>query len=154
MAPPTSPRTPDPPWAARFVLEVDSVRLGSFTEVSGLAVTIETEQVVEGGQNQYTHTLLGRMTWPNLVFKRGITDTDSLFAWLSTFSGEKLADEGNRIRGSGGKISLFDAAGTPVREWSFLDAKPVRWTGPSFASSGSDLAMEELEVAHCGFETG
>jgi phage tail-like protein len=141
----------DPPFAGRFMFNVDGLVIGAFTEVSGLSVQIETEELAEGGQNQYTHKLPGRMKWPNLVLKRGITDTNSLFEWFAKCSGDGLAAQDNTIERHNGSISLLDAAGKPVRRWNFLDAYPVKWTGPRLAASSRDLAVEELEVCHCGF---
>ena len=42
-------RTMDPPFAGRFVFEVEGRTIGAFTEVSGLSVQIEVEDVPEGG---------------------------------------------------------------------------------------------------------
>jgi len=147
-------RTTDPPFGARFVIVVDGVEIGAFTEVSGLAVTIDVEEIAEGGQNQFTHKLLGRMKWPNLVMKRGITNSDALFQWLNTCSGDGLTGQGNKVVGKDGEVRVLTPRGQPARSWHFMDAKPVRWTGPRLAASGSDLAVEELEVAHSGFRTG
>ena len=146
-------RSPDPPWAARFVLSVDDLEIGTFTEVSGLAVSIEVEELAEGGQNQFTHKLLGRMTWPNLVLKRGITDSDALFSWLTSCSGEGFTGSGNKIKPRDGEVRLLDPSGEPARTWQFTGARPVRWAGPTFAASATDLAVEELELAHHGFQT-
>jgi phage tail-like protein len=141
----------DPPFVGRFTFNVDGLVIGAFTEVSGLSVQIETEELAEGGQNQYTHKLPGRMKWPNLVLKRGITDTDNLFEWFQKCSGDGLAAQHNTIERHNGSISLLDAAGKTVRRWNFLDAYPVKWTGPRLAATSRDLAVEELEVCHCGF---
>ena len=149
----TSSRTMDPPFAGKFVFTVDGLTIGAFTEVSGLSVQIDVEDLAEGGQNQYTHKLPGRMKWPNLVLKRGITDTDNLFAWFAKSSGDGFAGAGNRIEPRQGSIALMDAAGKPVRTWKFTDAYPVKWTGPKLAASSRDLAVEELEVCHCGFQS-
>jgi len=143
----------DPPFAGKFVFTVDGLTIGAFTEVSGLSVQIEVEELAEGGQNQYTHKLPGRMKWPNLVLKRGVTDTDNLFAWFSKSSGDGFAGAGNKIERHGGAISLVDAAGKTVRTWHFTGAYPVKWSGPKFAASSRDLAVEELEVCHCGFKS-
>jgi phage tail-like protein len=147
-------RTPDPPFSGRFLFTVDGLTIGAFTEVSGLSVQIETEELAEGGQNQYTHKLPGRMKWPNLVLKRGITDEDNLFEWFAKCSGDGLAEQGNKIERHHGSVALLDASGKPVRRWSFVDAYPVKWTGPKLAASARDLATEELEVCHCGFTPG
>lgn len=148
-----SSRTTDPPFTGRFVLTVDGMTIGSFTEVSGLAVQIEVEELAEGGQNQYTHRLPGRMKWPNLVFKRGITDSDNLFDWLASCSGDGLAGAGNKVQRRNGAVTVLDAAGRTVRSWTFVDALPVKWSGPRLSASSRDLAVEELEVCHCGFRS-
>jgi phage tail-like protein len=146
-----SAHTVDPPFVGKFVFEVDGATIGAFTEVSGLAVTIDTEEVAEGGQNAYTHRLMGRMKWPNLVLKRGLTDTNALFTWLMECSGEGFAGAGNKIKPRNGKVKVLDSTGTPMRTWEFTGAKPVKWTGPKLAASGRDLAVEELEVSNNGF---
>src|SRR5690242_2083818 len=141
----------DPPFAGKFVFTVEGQTIGAFTEVSGLSVSIEVEELAEGGQNQYTHKLPGRMKWPNLVLKRGITNTDNLFQWFTKSSGDGFAGAGNALDRRNGAVELRDAAGTVVRRWEFVEAYPVKWTGPKLAASGRDLAVEELEVCHRGF---
>lgn len=145
-------RTVDPPFTGRFRLKIDGVEIGAFTEISGLSVQIDTEELAEGGQNGYTHKLPGRMKWPNLVFKRGITDTDTLFAWFARCSGDGLAAAKDKVERHHGSIELLDAKGKEVRKWSFVDAFPVKWSGPRLAASSRDLAVEELEVCHSGFK--
>jgi phage tail-like protein len=147
----SAPRTPDPPFTGRFMFTVDGLTIGSFTEVSGLSVQIDVEELAEGGQNHFTHKLPGRMKWPNLVLKRGITDTDNLFQWFASCSGDGLAAGGNKIEPKHGSVSLLDAKGKVVRKWAFVDAFPVKWTGPRLSASSRDVAVEELEVCHCGF---
>jgi len=149
----SSSRTTDPPFTGRFVFTVDGMTIGTFTEVTGLSVQIEVEELAEGGQNQYTHRLPGRMKWPNLVLKRGVTDTDNLFEWFAKSSGEGFSGAGNKIEPRSGAVTLLDAAGDTVRTWKFIDAYPVKWTGPKLAASAKDLAVEELEVCHCGFSS-
>lgn len=146
-------RTMDPPFVGKFVFTVDGLTIGAFTEVSGLSVQIEVEELAEGGQNQYTHKLPGRMKWPNLVLKRGITDTDNLFEWFTKSSGEGFSGAQNRLERRNGAVTLFNAAGKQVCKWRFIEAYPVKWTGPRLAAASRDLAVEELEVCHCGFST-
>ncbi|BFU44277.1 phage tail protein [Krasilnikovia sp. MM14-A1004] len=146
--------TMDPPFVGKFTLEIGATVIGSFTEVSGLSVQLDVEELAEGGQNAFTHKLLGRMKWPNLVLKRGLTDTDALFEWVMECSGEGLTAKKNTIKPRDGKISIRNAKGLPVRTWTILEAKPVKWTGPRFAASSRDLAVEELEVCHSGFRSG
>ncbi len=144
-------RTMDPPFAGRFVFEVEGRTIGAFTEVSGLSVQIEVEDVPEGGQNAFTHKLLGRMKWPNLVLKRGITNNNSLFEWLAKFSGDGYEAAKFKITKPSGTLFMLDRKQVMLRSWKFREAMPVRWTGPTFAASASALALEELEVSHGGF---
>jgi len=137
--------------SATFLFEVDGKEIGRFMEVSGLQVDIEVEQIEEGGQNGFSHKLPGRMSWPNLTLKRGITQNDSLLAWLNQSSGEGFAAAGNSLTRSTAAITLMGAGGKRVRAWNFDGAFPVKWTGPSFAANSNDMAVEELEIAHHGF---
>ena len=145
--------TMDPPFVGKFTLEIGKKIIGSFTEVSGLSVQLDVEELAEGGQNGFTHKLLGRMKWPNIVLKRGLTDTDALFEWVMKCSGAGLTGNKNKVEPLDGKISVLDAKGEQVRTWTILHAKPVKWTGPRLAASSRDLAIEELEVCHSGFSS-
>ena len=135
----------DPPHAARFVFEVGSRKIGTFMEVAGLTVEVEVETYAEGGMNDYEHKLPGRLKYQNIVLKRGLTDEEALADWFTE------AARGGFREGVDGRIAMLDGMGTIVRSWSFAGAFPVKWSGPQFAASSTDVAMEELEFAHTGF---
>ncbi len=137
--------------AATFLFEVDGLTIGSFMEVSGLKVDINVEDVEEGGENGFVHHLPGRMKWPNISLKRGVTQTDNLFAWLNKTSGEQFASAGNKLTRSTAAITLVGPAGKRLRSWEFADAFPVSWQGPEFAAESTSAATEQLEIAHHGF---
>jgi phage tail-like protein len=137
--------------AATFLVEVDDVEIGRFMEISGLEVEVEVESVEEGGENGYTHKLPGRMSWPNLVLKRGITQNDSLLKWLDKSSGEGFAGQGNKLKRTTAAITLLGAGGKRLRTWSFDGAFPIKWRGPTFSADSNEMAVEELEIAHHGF---
>ena len=145
-------RTMDAPFTGQFVFSVDGVgEIGAFVECSGLSVEVGVEEINEGGQNHFTHKMPGRMKWPNIVLKRGITDSDNLFEWFWKTSGEGFEGAGAKLERTHGEIAVLDAARQRVRSWKFEDAFPVAWKGPNLASSARDVAMEELEIAHHGF---
>src|SRR5437763_14627040 len=120
----------DPPFAGKFVFSVEGLTIGAFTEVSGLSVSIDVEELAEGGQNQYTHKLPGRMKWPNLVLKRGITETDNLFQWFATSSGDGFAGAGNKIQRRAGRVGLRAAAGRAGPQREVTGAHTVEASGP------------------------
>ncbi len=138
-------------YGATFLFEVDGKEIGRFMEVGGLQVDIEVEDIQEGGQNGYSHKLPGRMSWPNLTLKRGITQNDSMLAWLNKSSGEGFAGNSNKLERTSAAITLLSANGKRLRSWNFDGAFPVKWTGPSFAAGSSEMAVEEIEIAHHGF---
>jgi phage tail-like protein len=137
--------------SATFLVEIDDVEIGRFMEISGLEVEVGVESIDEGGENSYSHKLPGRMSWPNLVLKRGVTQNDSLLAWLDKSSGEGFTGAGNKLKRSTAAITLLGPGGKRIRTWSFDGAFPIKWRGPRFAASSNDMAVEELEIAHHGF---
>ena len=38
--------------------------------------------------------------------------------------------------------------------WNLLDAFPVKWEGPSFNASDTNVVMQSLELAHHGITLG
>jgi phage tail-like protein len=141
----------DGPLKSLFVVEVDGQTIGRFTEVEGLQLEIAVEEFEEGGVNGYVHKLPGRMKWPNITLKRGITQSDNLFAWMQKSSGEGFAAGGNKVERSTLGITMRGSNGAALREWQVEGAFPIKWSGPSFAASDDDALTEELEIAHHGF---
>jgi phage tail-like protein len=140
--------------AATFIVEVDGVEIGRFSEISGLSVEVQVEEYAEGGEHGFVHKLPGRLSWPNLTLRRGVTNDDNFLAWLHDATGDGMVRRSGRAVRRTAAVTLAGADGTRLRTWSIIDAIPVRWTGPTLASDSSDLAEEELEIAHHGFRTG
>jgi phage tail-like protein len=147
----STPLGGDLPVATRFLFELDGVQLGVFKEVTGLNVSVAVEDINEGGQNSYSHRVPGRMTWPNIVFRRGVTNSNALFDWFSKSSGEGFASNENKLVKSTGAVTVLDPLGNRLRAWEFIDVFPVRWQGPDFSVTRLDPLEEELEIAHHGF---
>jgi phage tail-like protein len=141
----------DPTTSGWFVFEVDGVEIGTFRSVRGLELTVDVETYVEGGQNQFVHKLPGTLHWPNLIFSRGMVESDALFTWVSNSSGENFAANGNTLKRSTGAVTAVSYTGTRLRAWEFTDVFAVRWTGPEFNVDNPQQLVEELEVAHNGF---
>ena len=133
-----------------FLLEVDGLPIGRFSAVSGLSMSVEVETYQEGGENNYEHKFPGRVTWENLVFKRGITNDNNLFNWfeLTVGPGFMLTDSFSRATAG---VTMLSANGKRLRSWVIQDAFPVRWKGPDFDANNDEVPTEELEVAHHGF---
>ena len=143
---------PAPPFAGKFVFEVDGVEIGAFSEVSRALGPADRRGGDRGGQQRVRIRLPGALKWQNLVLKRGVTDSNSLFEWITSCSGEGFAGNQNKVKRLTGSVVLYDSMAAPVRQWDFHDAMPVRWSGPQLAAGSNALAQEELEVSHGGFK--
>lgn len=146
-----TPLGTEPPLSSRFLFEVDGVEIGLFGSVQGLSVSAQTEDLVEGGQNGYAIKLPGRLEWPNIVFSRGLTQSDALFDWMQRTSGEGFAANGNKVTRSTGAITAIAGNGQRLRSWSLAGVLPIRWKGPDFDGSAASVLSEELEITHQGF---
>ena len=124
--------------------------MGYFNECSGLGMTVQTEQIEEGGNNQYVHTVPGRITWTNIVLRHGVVTANAFLEWASSVSGDAFAKSGNKVARSTGAVTALDEKGGRVVSWIFTDGFPVRWGGPSFSAGGQEMVTEEVEIAHHG----
>lgn len=139
----SSGRRGDPYLDYRFVVEIDSVIAGGFSEVTGLERSVETQEYDEGGVNGYTHQLWSGENQSNLTLKRGLSDADTLWQWLQR-SAAGPVDRKTVM------LFLLDTTGALSKGWSFSDAYPVTWSGPSLSAESGDVAIEELELTHTG----
>ena len=142
-------RMPDPVTELRFKITVDPLTtIGQFAECSGLSAEYEIFEYQEGGVNDFTHKLRGRVKWPNLVLKRGVTYQDAFLKW---FFESRNTDR--KKRGTI-ELSLLDDTAKEVRKWTFAGAFPVKWQGPTLNAKGNNIATESLEIAHQGLLKG
>lgn len=135
----------DPYLAFRYLVEIECVTVGGFSEVTGLQVETEIKEYREGGLNEYMHRLAGPTRYPsNLILKRGLTDADTLIKWHENIT-QGIIERCN------GSIVLLDTTGQERWRWNFLQAYPVKWIGPNLRATTSEVAVETLELAHNGF---
>src|SRR5262249_37566141 len=115
----------------QFVLTIPGMdTIGYFAHCSGLEMTVDVYQYHDGGNNDFMHRLPGMVTYPNLVLSRGLTDEDALVKWFNaTATKAELKD-----------VTITLKSGNVERKWTFVDAFPVRWTGPTADANGGGAA--------------
>lgn len=133
----------DPYLNFRFLVEIQGLIVGGFSEVSGLQAETEVEEIREGGVNDHVHKLPKITKYTNITLKRGITDSDVLWKW------HQKVVRGLFLRKSG-FIILLDSEGNEKWRWHFIDAYPVKWTGPDLKADSSTVAVESVEITHNG----
>jgi len=118
---------------------------GGFSECSGLDGTLQVEEYNEGGENSYVHKFPTRMTYANIVLKRGVGLSEDLWNWHFDY-----------VRGQGkrrdGLITLQNEMQLPIKLWKFKRGLPLKWSGPTFNATQNAVAIESLEIVHEGLE--
>ncbi len=145
-APQTSPARNDPFTAGNFRVEIEGITPTSFSEVSGLETSIDVVDYRAGDAKTGTEQKLpGLSHVTNVTLRRGLTRDLSLWNWIQT------AINGTVTRRAVA-IILLDQTDNPVLRWQLRSAWPCKWAGPMLNAGCSDVAIEELEIAHEGLE--
>lgn len=135
----------DPFMAFRFLIIIDGIIEGGFSEVSGLEITTETDDHWEGGRNDYVHKLVKATKFAPLILKKGLADLSSLWQWHYDVVSGKIQRRTVHI------TLLRDQLPAPAQMWSFKEAFPVKWSGPQLKAEGNTIAFQTLELAHHGY---
>ena len=143
MPPPSSRRVLSDHY---FRLSVPGLAIGTFMNCNGLSMEFDVFEWAEGGNNEFTHHLPGRVRYPYLQLSSGMTDDKAMQEW---FWKTREQAELKEIT-----VELTTQDGTTARSWSFTDAFPVRWSGPAIAAASHNLATESLDIAHSGLKMG
>ena len=139
----------DPIVSAWFGVEFQNQVVGAFRECTGLGSENEVvEYKASGPKGEYiVRKVPGRMKWNNITLKRGITDSMDMWKW------RKLVETGDVDKArKHGSIIMFNQAGTEVARWNFTNAWPSKLTGPTANATNNEVAIEELELTHEGYE--
>ena len=137
------------PVAFQFVVTVQGAGADedtAFSEVSGLEVEIETETVVEGGENTFVHRLPKAAKHSNLVLKRGIAGSSGgLASWCKDVLEGGLI---KKIEPRNIEVSLCDEKNDAIRTWAFKNAYPVKWSTGTLDASKNEIAIETIEFVY------
>jgi phage tail-like protein len=133
----------DPYSAYNFLVEIEGIIAGGFTDVSGLSINTEVERKMFGGENDREYTFIKCTKYTDLTLKHGISDLDLLWNWYDDVIQGK-------IERKNGSIYLLDHQGIPAMWWNFIEAYPIKWDGPTFNAANSTVATETLVITHGG----
>lgn len=133
----------------RYRVEIAGVVVAGFSEVSGLEQEIEVEEYKEGGTD-FVHKLPNGIKYANLVLKRGMGDSLQLRLWYQAVV-KALTYRLPLPKSPAIYISLIDSSGEEQVKFLIKFAYPVKWSGPQLNATGSEVAIEVLEIAHEGF---
>lgn len=120
---------------------------GGFSDVSGLGTEITLMEYRQGNDKENRVRKIPALHKAgDITLKRGIMGLTSFWDWINR---TRLDPQHKRVV----KIVLQDEQHNPVLSWKLINARPMKWTGPTLAAKGgSDVAMEEIVIAAEGIE--
>lgn len=122
---------------------------GAFSEVTGLEASMTVKALKEGGRNWGEVQLAGPVTFQPLVLKRGVTEIGDLWAVIEAVG--YGAATALRLEG---RIDVYAQdrreGDRPALTFRVSRAMPVKYKGPDLSSTASQVAIEELHLAHEG----
>lgn len=129
-----------------YRVEIDG-QSASFSEVSGLNITIETityrESPTESGApGPRAMHMPGQGTPVDLTLKKGMVKGKSvplLYDWINSV-------QINQVQKKDIKVQLCDETGAPVLTWTVVNAFPKKLDAPTFDATSNDAAIESLEL--------
>lgn len=133
----------DPYVAFNYLVEIQGIQSGGFSEVSGLDVEIQPIDYRNGDEDFRMRKLPGLKQYPNLILKRGIIGELDTFEWV------RAATLG-RVERREGAIILRDEKRNEVMRWRFVRGWACKYMGPSLMGSSNEVAVETVEICHEG----
>jgi phage tail-like protein len=122
----------------------------AFSEVSGLNIENQAIEYRHGNSKSYSPLKMpGIPKYANITLKRGILAKDNKFyQWINEIALNKVgADNEKRCDLI---ISLLNESHEEVMTWKAVNTFPVKVEGPSLKSTGNEVAIESIELAHEG----
>ena len=108
-------------------------------ECTGLGSHIEVVDYREGTDPISVRKIPGKVTYPDIVLKWGVTTSRDLYNW-------HLAVINGQLQRQSGSVVLLAADGTDVVRWNFFNAWPSKWDGPTLNAMCNGVAIESLTI--------
>jgi phage tail-like protein len=130
----------DPYKNSRFLVEIDGIVQAGFSDCTGLGSHVEPVEYREGGDPNTVRKLPGKVTYPDITLKWGITNSRELYDW-------HFAAVSGQIQRKNGSVILLDDTGAEQVRWNFFNAWPSKWDGSALSAKGNDVAIDSLTVS-------
>lgn len=128
-----------------FLVQLGGEDAAGFSEVELPEGRIEAIEYREGDDRGAARKLPGRVSYGDVVLRRGLTGGTELYDWWSAVR------DGQPDRRDV-SIVLLDEARNPVAVWRVRNAWPTRLAFGRLDGRGNEVVIETLELAHEGFE--
>lgn len=133
--------------AYRFVVQLDGSAEAAFTECTLPSLEVDVLEQKEGGYNTGVHLLPGPVKAGRVTLKTGLTRSSKLLEWY-----RDVANNASKGTHRNVSVIMYDSEQQPVLRLNFTHAYPVKWSGPTFRTADSAIAIETLELAFAEVE--
>lgn len=122
------------------MVEINGLQVAGFSEISGLDAEIETEQIYEGGLNNFVYNLPKKVKYGRLSLKKGISLSSELIDWFEECKNGLISKKDITI-------FLCSSLNKNVFQWNVIGAFPVKFSGPRLiAQNSNEIAIETIEM--------
>ncbi|MDR2664897.1 MAG: phage tail protein [Oscillospiraceae bacterium] len=136
----------------RYVVAIDGISRGGFSEVSGMNLSVDPIEYREGDDLRNTPRKLPGLTkFGNVTFRWGVTDDTDFLEWILSVAPSNTANPTGMQR-KNITVTLIDDAGSEGPSWEIINAWPVGYTVPDLSGLGGEVAIHSLEIAHEGLQ--
>lgn len=119
----------------------------AFQSVTGLSASIETEDIVSGGINSQSLFLPKKVSYSNLVLKRGLKAIPSPLAkWCEDAFGNFIFQPVDVV------ISLLNEKHLPLHTWYINGAIPIKYEFGEMNAENSAIFIETFELKYKSFK--
>ena len=132
-----------PYGAFNFLVELDGLEVAGFTEVSGLDFETAVIEYRNGDTEPTVRKLPGLTKYANVTLKRGLTSSSEMWEWI-------IQSQERPVVRRNGSIVLLNDSREPLLRWSFTNGWPCKYQDPILNATGSEVAIETLEICHEG----
>ena len=143
-----------PVTAFRFSVFIGSSSISngpdaSFQEISGISVSLGTDELLVGGDNANCYRLPTQVKYSPLLLKRGVTHISSeLAVWTEKIFSSGLALP---IITKNIAVKLLNDQGNPLVTWVFEGAFPTKYEISSLNAMTNELLIETYELTYKRF---
>jgi phage tail-like protein len=129
-------------FKVEFTLNEEGIDV-RFQSVSGLDVTLDTEQIKEGGENRFEHVLPVRRKSTPLILKRGLLKPSSsgITRWLQRAFNDEEVEPVDIVT-----IKLLNEEHKPLMLWTINNVWPRSWKIGELNAENGAVLIETLEL--------
>jgi phage tail-like protein len=134
--------TQDAITASRFSVTIDGYEIASFSELQGITTSVEIVDQFESSDREVINKKLpGRKNPPQIVLKRGKTNSMELWTWHEAVLGGNMLEARRSC-----SLVMYAPDGKPVARYHMEHAWPAKIEIGALKAGASEVLMETVTL--------